>query len=175
MAADDFTKLSPTSLQKFVDKKVTITLCDNRRIVGWVYTIDPITYCVVVLPVKEDILSKDVLVKTRDSVMFLMGHAVNSIIIDQDDSSLEKPNFKDIFQAANCKSYSEDELIQRKAKLEEWLKKNRIPVEGTDDGVLCVMGVLWIDPPYEADCCRCTNEIVLNRVQTLIRNLTDVN
>ncbi|XP_031571470.1 gem-associated protein 6-like [Actinia tenebrosa] len=173
-ADDDFTKLSPTTLQKFVDKKVTITLIDDRRIVGWVYTIDPVTYCVVVVPVKDVISSKDVLNKTSYSVMFLMGDAVNSIHIDQDDPLLEKPNFKETFQPTNSRIYSEDELVQRKSKLKEWLKKNRIPVEGTDNGVLCVMGVLWIDSPYEADCCRCTNEIVLNRVQTLIRNLPDV-
>ena len=73
------------------------------------------------------------------------------------------------------KEYSEDEILKRKGDLIEWLTKNRIPVteSSEDNAVLSVMGVLLVEPPYDPESCRCGNEIVLDRIQKLIRARKD--
>ena len=38
-----------------------------------------------------------------------------------------------------------------------------------NSALLSVMGVLLVEPPYGPDCCRCSNEIVLDCVQKLIK------
>uniref|UniRef100_A0A0L8HKU4 AD domain-containing protein n=2 Tax=Octopus bimaculoides TaxID=37653 RepID=A0A0L8HKU4_OCTBM len=72
---------------------------------------------------------------------------------------------------------SEEALSEHKDKLKSWLLKNRLPVQeqkGQDDGkekCLCVAGAVTILPPYGPGNCCSTNEIILSRIQNLIRNM----
>lgn len=158
LAGEEFVKLSPSSLAQFIDQHVTFTLCDGRKISGFVYTIDPVSYCVVMVQNNDE------------NITFIMGHSVKLIARTEHDGHQESIKFMDSFVNRDNKLYSKDELIDKKEKLKDWLSKNRIPVQEKDDR-LHVMGLLWIEQPYDSESCRCTNEIVLNRVRNLIENI----
>lgn len=163
MADDEFLRLSPSSLSKFTDKNVRITLCEGKNIFGFVYTIDPVSYCVVLAENNDD--------SSSTNLIFVMGHAVKHIEINEQTTLQEKANFMEKFVNGSTKLYSEETLLERKNKLKNWLTKNRIPVLEDHHESLCVMDVAWIDPPYDSECCRSTNQIVLNRVRNLIDNI----
>lgn len=85
------------------------------------------------------------------------------------------------FDDVETNHLSEEALLERKDKLKSWLLKNRLPVQeqqGQDDGngdekgkCLCVAGAVTILPPYGPGNCCSTNEIILSRIQNLIRNM----
>ncbi|XP_029645897.2 gem-associated protein 6 [Octopus sinensis] len=72
---------------------------------------------------------------------------------------------------------SEEALSERKDKLKSWMLKNRLPVQeqkgqdGDKPKCLCVAGAVTILPPYGPGNCCSTNEIILSRIQNLIRNM----
>lgn len=157
-------QLSPVSLAKFVNKKVSVLLSDGSSRDGWVYTVDPVTRSIVLLQVNE---------RTFNSgLAFIIGHAIKAVDVQSVDESKEAcPDFDKIINTRKNCNYSDEDLQQRKSDLKSWLEKNRIPVTEKNGAVLSVMDVLSIEPPYEMDCCRCSNEIILDRIQRLVRSM----
>lgn len=103
---------------------------------------------------------------------FVMGHAVKDVdIIHASEVEEHCPDFDKIVRTRKACSYSDEDLRRRKLELKTWLEKNRLQVTEKDGEVLSVLGVLSIEPPYEMDCCRCSNEIILDRIQRLIKNI----
>ncbi|XP_022789427.1 gem-associated protein 6-like, partial [Stylophora pistillata] len=158
---ESWTSLPSVSLREFIDKKITICVCDNSRKVGWVLAIDPVTYTVVLQEETENLNSK--------KLTFVMGHAIKRVVLEENGGA--RPPKINFLELESTKEYSQDEIVKRKGDLIEWLTKNRIPVteSSEDSGVLSVMGVLFVEPPYDPESCRCSNEIVLDRIQKLIR------
>lgn len=159
LTGEEFLKLSPSSLVNFIDQNATLTLCDGREISGFVYTIDPVSYCVVM--------------KQSDgkNITFIMGHSVTRITRSaHTEHQDQNTDFIGRFINRDNKIYGEDELRIKKERLKEWLVKNRVPVQEKND-CLEVMDVLLIEPPYNSESCQCTNEIVLSRVRNLIENI----
>lgn len=72
------------------------------------------------------------------------------------------------------------DIIEARDKLVEWFRKNRLDVKleneklsrlNQDDRiVLNIMDSVYIHPPYRAENCVSTNEIILNRVRNLINS-----
>ena len=162
---EQWSSLSSVSLHRYVDKKISICLSDNSRKVGWVYAIDPVTHTVVLQEETEDLNAK--------KLTFVMGHAISRVVLEEDEGP--RPVKIDFLESEKTKEYSQDELLKRKGDLIDWLTKNRIPVteSSEDSAMLSVMGVLLVEPPYDGDSCRCSNEIVLDRIQKLIRTRED--
>lgn len=162
---ESWTSLSSVSLQEFIDKKIIICLCDNSRKEGWVLAIDPVTYTVVLQEETDNLTSK--------KLTYILGHAITRVV--QEENGGPCPAKINFIELGNSKEYSEDEILKRKGDLIEWLTKNRIPVteSSEDNAVLSVMGVLLVEPPYDPESCRCGNEIVLDRIQKLIRARKD--
>ncbi|XP_078351122.1 gem-associated protein 6-like [Oculina patagonica] len=163
---ENWTALSSVTLRKYVDKKISILLSDNTRKVGWVHSIDPVTHTVVLQEETEDSNAK--------KLSFVLGHAISRVVLEESEGHPPKTDF---LQAEKTMEYSQDDLCKRKSELVDWLTKNRIPVSESleDSAILSVMGVLFVEPPYDAECCRCSNEIVLDRIQKLIRAREDHN
>ena len=46
-------------------------------------------------------------------------------------------------------------------------------VSADNEEVLSISDALYIEPPYSVESCRSTNEIVLGRVQGLIKNMPE--
>ena len=154
-------------LEKYVNRKVNILMSDGTVKTGWIYTIDPVTRSVVLLENFQDR-------RTRFQLSMLCRHAVKNIEAVEDTDTLTKEELQEIEILISDQkelNYSRQELDTRRIQLKEWLERNRIPVNeaGVESGVLSVMGVLFVDPPYDVDCCRCNNEIILDRIQNLIR------
>ena len=63
--------------------------------------------------------------------------------------------------------------MDKKNRVKDWLTANRIPVEvsGINSDVIEVAGkALIIKPPYDVENCFSLNEIILKKVQQLLRN-----
>lgn len=68
---------------------------------------------------------------------------------------------------------TDEELAAKREAVKDWLAANRIPVSigGVKGDVIQVAGqALIIKPPYEVDQCFSLNEIILKKVQQLLRN-----
>ena len=90
---------------------------------------------------------------------------------DAEFSKGPRRQLTDFIGDAKDTQYSQEELIKRKEDLMDWLSRNRVPVSEYSENstFLSVMGVLLVEPPYGPDCGRCSNEIVLDCVQKLIK------
>ena len=162
--------LSVGTLRKYTNKRIIIDLKNNSRKVGLVHAIDPVTRTVVLEEQNED--------STDDKELtFVLGHAVSRVVLESDANSSESHHHEitDFIGDGKSNDYSEDELAKRRAELIEWLTLNRVPATecSEDSAVLSVMGVLFVEPPYDPECCRCSNEIILDRVQKLIKAKQD--
>lgn len=78
-----------------------------------------------------------------------------------------------MFRPPEVEALSEEELEKRKNVLKSWLLKNRLPVQvaGNNGELLSISDALFIEPPYGVENCRSTNEIILGRIQGLIKNM----
>jgi len=161
---ESWATLSSVALREFVDKKISVLLLDNSRKTGWVQAIDPVTRTLVLQEETDDFNAK--------KLTFVLGHAISHAVLEESE---DRPRMIDFLEAEKAKKYSQDDLNKRKTELVEWLTKNRIPVtESLEDSAnLSVMGVLFVEPPYDPECCRCSNEIILDRIQKLIRARED--
>ncbi len=92
-----------------------------------------------------------------------------------DNQDTHKADLDNLFNTttASTPALSAKEFANKRAKLKSWLLKNRLPVKDSPDNdkLLCISDALFIEPPYDVDSCRSTNEIILGRVQGLIRNM----
>lgn len=105
-----------------------------------------------------------------------MGHAVRSVTADAeaelDGNGREQEMLERLFESPSAsEAYSPELLEKRKDSLKQWLEKNHVPVAELGDAPsrLCVAGALTVEPPYRPEDCSCANEIILSRVQDLIR------
>ena len=162
--------LSCVTLQKFTNKKISIYLSDSSKRVGWVLAIDPVTHSVVVEETEHS-------TETSKKLTFVLGHSISRVVLEEDAESSKAPcrQLTDFIGDAKDTQYSHEELMKRKEDLMDWLSRNRVPVSeySENSALLSVMGVLLVEPPYGPDCCRCSNEIVLDRVQKLIKAKQD--
>ena len=93
--------------------------------------------------------------------------------MEEDAESSKGPcrQLTDFIGDAQDTQYSQEERMKRKEDLMDWRSRNRVPVNeySENSALLSVMGVLLVEPPYGPDCCRCSKEIVLDRVQKLMK------
>ena len=168
---DKWSALSCVALQKFTSKKISIYLCDSSKRVGWVFAIDPVTHSVVLEEETEHST------ETSKKLTFVLGHSISRVVLEEDAGSSKGPRrqLTDFIGDAKDTQYSQEELVKRKEDLMDWLSRNRVPCSeySENSALLSVMGVLLVEPPYGPDCCRCSNEIVLDRVQKLIKAKQD--
>ncbi|NP_001279815.1 gem-associated protein 6 [Callorhinchus milii] len=152
----------PLEWQEYVSKEVKVTADEKNTFQGWVFTVDPVSASIVLV---------NFLDAGKVSVVTVMGHAIQSVEVMNEDGNHTAERLSALFKPANARSYSKDELEQRKSSLKSWLEKNLIPVteQGSQRDVLCVAGVLTISPPYCPEDCNSSNEIILSRVQSLIK------
>ncbi|XP_072032676.1 gem-associated protein 6-like [Amphiura filiformis] len=168
ISGDVFRLFSPTDWRKYVYKEVLVESADKKQHKGWVQTIDPVSKSIVLVgsQCKENI-----------PVQVVVGHAIKSITIL---SEVEEHLLEDhrlwldrLFTKSTLQpEYSSQDLLNRKLELKSWLERNRVPVQvsGDEGELLSISDALFIQPPYEAENCISTNEIILGRVQALINS-----
>ncbi|KAG8123112.1 hypothetical protein E2320_018513 [Naja naja] len=159
----EWQRKTPLEWQAFVDKEVKVLAAEKHQYKGWVLTVDPVS---------ANILLANPLENGRVSVLVVLGHAVQDIEIVTEGDEEIKEKLAHLFMAGKSQTYNQEELDRKKNSLKSWLEKNHIPVkeQGESQPVLCVAGVLTIDPPYGPENCNSSNEIILCRVQGLIQS-----
>ncbi|KAM4750663.1 gem-associated protein 6 [Anableps anableps] len=125
---------------------------------GWLLTVDPVSHSVVLVNFRED----------GASVRVVLGHAVEHVeVLQEADPDMEE-RLQSFFLPPQTLSLDPEELRRRRSGVCGWLQKNRVPVE-EDGNELRVAGVLTIRAPYRAEDCCSSNQIILDRIQKLIR------
>jgi len=157
-----FTK-DPSDWIQFVGTNVEIVTRDGGMHKGSVYTVDPVSGSIVLAnsnPPTEQLNMK-----------IILGHAIRSCtpLLTQGTSV----NMDKLFKPKLPTDISSTELKLSQERLRSWFLKNRVPVVvcERDRSALVVADVLRIEAPYTAEDCISTNEIVLGRIQGLIKNM----
>lgn len=153
----------PEEWMQYVYKQVNVLVEDGSEYIGWVYTIDPVSECIVLMNFYED----------SSEMKIINGSSVTSVSIVDGNTETYKTRLDAMFRPEEINSLSEEEIEKRKRLLKLWLIKNRLPVQliGNNEEILSISDALFIEPPYGVDNCRSTNEIILGRIQGLIKNM----
>ncbi|RNA39542.1 gem-associated 6 [Brachionus plicatilis] len=166
----------PSSLYAFMKKYVEIELksCPDK-LIGWVFTIDPVSSSYVLVTFDGD---------EPDQATMVMGEEVKSVKILP--SPVQDANLQQLIleKLETLFSDSDQEQLQptvelitrRRDQLVDWLQKNRLPLkiesaEGSDFPIINILDTVQIRAPYEEKNCESTNEIILDKVRSLIKNL----
>jgi gem associated protein 6 len=157
----------PEELVGFVYKEVRLTCTDGAARQGWVYTVDPVSECVVLVRFGES---------NSLTMEIVLQHAIKEMTIVDHDSEKHRAQLDQLFLLRGNDSavvLSKDETLTKRDKVKEWLLQHRIPVEvsSTNCEVLVFSDVLTVHPPYTADSCLSTNEIVLSRIQDILKQI----
>lgn len=146
---------SPDAIQDVIGKEVSITTCNGVKHHGFVYVVDPIAK-VVVLTNSE-----------RTSINMVFSHAIREINLVEGGRCIESFALK---ISAEDVSETPGDSPEKKQKLANWLKENGIEV--LEDGALLkISDYVTIEPPYDLDHCYCTNTVVLERLQKIIKRM----
>ncbi|XP_051867692.1 gem-associated protein 6 [Pristis pectinata] len=151
----------PLEWENYLNKEVKVTADEKNTYQGWVFTVDPVSGSIVLVNFID---------AGKVSVATVMGHAIQAVELINEGESNTTEKLSALFMPTGTRTYSNEELEQRKSRLKSWLEKNRIPVteQGDQNKMLCVAGVLTVSPPYNPEDCNSSNEIILSRVQSLI-------
>ena len=109
-----------------------------------------------------------------DGLKVVMGHVVRDIIITDENAEKHKVRLDCLFRPdGSALLLSPEEMLQKRDRLKSWLLKNRIPVEESKGNaeILSISDALFVQPPYGPDNCQSTNEVILGRIQGLIKNM----
>lgn len=155
----------PEEWMQYVYKQVSLVTEDDEEHMGWVYTVDPVSQTYVLVQFVNDC----------QQLTILPGASVTKVTILADTNECIREKLDALFRPMSEPNLSEDELQSRKQKLKMWLEKNRLPVQvtGSKGEVLTISDALMIQPPYGVEDCHSTNEIILGRIQGLIKNMPE--
>lgn len=153
----------PDEWMQYVYKKVRLVTDDLEEHEGWVYTVDPVSQNFVLVHFSGEHIQLSI----------IMHHSITKTTVLEDSSQSVKQRLDMLFRPKAEAEYSAEELCMRKEMLKLWLERNRLPVEvtGSNGEVLTISNALMIQPPYRAEDCHSTNEIILARIQALIRSM----
>jgi hypothetical protein len=160
---------------KYINKKVLLKTIKCSHL-GLLKCIDPKTQTIALIV--NDIDSN------TSKLILVMSHSIKSIelIDDINDDTNDHNNSDDLIINLNQflstsmgedfeKSFSEQELEERKSDVIKWLKANHIPVQEADNGSLVIAFALTLNKPYFKEQCICGNEIVLGKIQSLLDSM----
>ncbi|CAG5133660.1 unnamed protein product [Candidula unifasciata] len=159
----------PADWMKWVDHEVQVSTEDGEVHVGHVYTVDPVSESILLITQADANLEAS----SSVSLKLLIGASVRNVKIISEGTEKVKHKFNHLFRPAENVNLNEEDLIARKLKLKSWLEKHRLPVTlgGISGQYLTVADAITVQPPYTEDSCISTNEIVLSRIQGLIKNM----
>lgn len=144
---------SPQTINAAIGKEVRITTLNGTVHSGFIYAIDPITKTFVIT---------DAAGKKLD---IIMEHAIRTLDFGEKFSRRFALTVlpETVFPTSG-------DLEAKRQTLLKWLKENGI--ETVEDGaVLKILDYVSIEPPYDIDHCYCANTIVLERMQTIIKQM----
>lgn len=161
-----FTK-DPNEWVRLVNNQVRVRTEDDRDHIGFVYTVDPVSESIVLVTDLNKIDSNKIAMK------LLMGPSVRSVEVISEGNKEICQCFDNLFRPAVAEKLNPEALAVRMQRLKLWLEKHRLPVSisGSDGQSLTIADALTVCPPYTEHSCLSTNEIILARIQELIRTM----
>ena len=158
----------PAEQVRYVYRELCVTTKDGNGYSGRCYTIDPVSQSVVLVRFTEN--------GRVEKIRIIMGHSIQKVTVLDEDTEKYKVTLDGLFRNNGISAdmaLTPAELDEKKEHLRLWLSKNRIPVQVCEDNakVLSISDALFIEPPYNSENCRSTNEIILGRVQGLIKSM----
>ncbi|KAG8444114.1 hypothetical protein GDO86_009339 [Hymenochirus boettgeri] len=160
---NEWSKKSPLEWQDFVNKEVKVSADEKNEYQGWIVTVDPVSASIVLANFEE---------AEKTLIRVILGHAVQQLQVLKEADETTKDRIASLFNPPETTNlYSKEDMEKKKLRMKTWLEENNIPVteQGETHATLCVAGVLTIDPPYGPENCISANEIILSRVQGLIK------
>lgn len=160
--------VNPSDLISYVYKYVNISTNNGQSYSGYVYTIDPVSQNCVLISLSEDNEFSD------EQMKIISGHNISSILVLDEGTQFYKDKLDSLFRNSEVSTnILEDDLHKKLLKIKSWLIKNRIPVALSefDSRILTISEALYIEPPYGLENCISTNEVVLARIQSLLKNM----
>ncbi|XP_033106397.1 gem-associated protein 6-like isoform X1 [Anneissia japonica] len=156
--------IRPCMFLELVYMEIELFDINGRRYRGWVHTVDPVSKSIVLVEFGEG-----------TCVHVIMGHALKSLNVLNENKSTRKDELDSLFELSKGGRYTKQDLVKRKNAVRDWLERNRIPVmlTGEKGENLTVSNALYIVAPYRPEDCISTNEIILDRVQSLLRSRPD--
>lgn len=160
----------PKDWTELVHCRVRVDTNDSKKHTGFVYTVDPVSQSLVLINSNDS--NGERIHSTDVSMKIILRASVKKIeVLHAADEDI-KSWFNTLFRTECGEKLSAKDLDARKEKLKQWLEKNRIPVSvSQDQQSLSIFDALVIRPPYTAESCLSTNEIILLRIQGLVRNM----
>lgn len=150
--------LGPLRWLHYVNKQVKVRTKKGDEHRGWLLSVDPVSASAALLTFSE----------TAASVRVVMGHAVEEVDVLREADEDTAECLRAAILSPLHPSLDPEELRRRKGNVRRWLQDNRVPVEEQGEQ-LTVAGVLTITAPYRAEDCSSCNQIILDRIQRLIR------
>lgn len=158
----------PTDALELIGRKVIVETSTKfeRSVCGYLYTVDPVAGHIVIVNFDNIESSSPVLTSTQ----ILTNHSVKCLLLDETEarSSLVPGLLEKLFTRDSSESLTESELDERKTKVLEMIKANRLPVKEESDGSLTIANIVVMKPPYCKDDLVCSNDIVLGRVKSIL-------
>ncbi|XP_071754892.1 gem-associated protein 6 [Centroberyx gerrardi] len=150
--------LGPLDWLHYVNKKVKVKAREEQLHRGWLLTVDPVSASVVLVSFGE---------AGGASVRVVMGHAVQEVEVLQEADRQTAERLRGVLLPRRAARLDPEEARRRRESVRRWLERNRVPVEQEGEA-LRVAGALTVQPPYGAEDCRSSNEIILARIQKLL-------
>ncbi|XP_045448458.1 uncharacterized protein LOC123656886 [Melitaea cinxia] len=148
-------KENPLYLLSLINKYVKLELIKNVTIHGFVHSIDPIEYSIIILEHHNE----------KFLTTVVPGHAIMNVSEVDTGLNISPP------RKVKSTSPTEDCIIEKKQKLISWLKQNLLPVTESEDNI--IFGNLVILPPYNiSDICT-DNPIVAMQVMNLMKKMPE--
>ncbi|XP_054263573.1 gem-associated protein 6-like [Macrosteles quadrilineatus] len=148
----------PIHFKSLVNNLVEVETKGGPLSTGILFTIDPVSETVVLLTQTGESLK----------VNLIPSHNVKNIKVVEATNVAKIPD--NLFKEDWAKHMSEEEIEKKRHALKDWLTKNTIPIVESDK-LLKLEDVLTIEPPYGPDQCSSNNEIVLSKIQELIKSM----
>ncbi|XP_028161742.1 gem-associated protein 6-like [Ostrinia furnacalis] len=146
-------KEKPEELLLLVDKYVRVQLIKNSTFTGFMHSIDPISYSMILSVPQENNEFKTILIP---------GHAILDIMEVEAIPDRSPPIRKSL-------ESSKEETSKKKDKIIAWLKWNMLPASESGDKI--IFGNASLLPPYsDRDICT-DNPIVAMQMRKMIKSM----
>jgi len=160
---EEIAPINIESLKKLMGKSLRVKCADGKERRGVMYTVDPVTESLVLVSFRDN--------KPFD-VEVIMGHSLLGVSVEGEAPLCEQNLLDELFLSKEVIT-NQKSSAQRKIRLMDWFKQNRVPVIETERGTLSVLNFVDISPPFVVDTCYSTNELVLSKVRALVGSLPD--
>ncbi|CAD5118965.1 DgyrCDS7636 [Dimorphilus gyrociliatus] len=158
LSNDEFKSLKtdPESLHSYVYKEIEIIMNNKSKYTGWVYTIDPESFTIVLVNFEDN------------SIELITSHSIQGIRIINNDSSVKKQELDDLVK----KKFGSEKERKQSRNIEDVIKyfnQLRIPVE-RQGNILLVAGIVNVTSPFTENDCVSTNPMALANIQKFLSN-----